>query len=104
MLINFGRSTDLGHNDDDNDQSPDDDIGRVDGTELGEKSIEKERNSSGSTAKRKKSEKECWPRGPPHHLPSCPLRRKHHLNQGPTSASSSMSERIVSLCNILWAL
>jgi len=53
------RSTDLGHNDDDNDQSSDDDIGNVDGTELGEKSIEKERNSSGSTAKRKKSEKEC---------------------------------------------
>jgi len=53
------RSTDLAHDDDEHDHSSESKTGDVDGTEIREGSVEKARNSSGSTAKRKKSEKDC---------------------------------------------
>ena len=48
----------MGHDDDEYDHSPDN-VGDLEGTETREGSVEKVRNSSGSNAKRKKSEKDC---------------------------------------------
>ena len=49
----------MGHDDDEYDHSSEGKTGDDDGTEIREGSVEKARNSSGSTAKRKKSEKDC---------------------------------------------
>ena len=49
----------MGHDDDEYGHSPESKAGDADGTEIREGSVEKSRNSSGSTAKRKKSEKDC---------------------------------------------
>ena len=49
----------MAHDDEEHDHSSESKTGDVDGTEIREGSVEKARNTSGSTAKRKKSEKDC---------------------------------------------
>ena len=56
---NYDRSTDLGHDGNEHDNSPEPADGDIEVTEQNDGGPEKNRNSSGSTAKRKKSEKDC---------------------------------------------
>ena len=56
---NCDRSTDLGHDGNEYDKSPEPADGDIEVTEQNDGGAEKNRNSSGSTAKRKKSEKDC---------------------------------------------